>query len=530
MTARLTRIALWSLSIGSVLIFAYVGARRLFYPLELDCIEGVILDHIVRLTQGKPMYVEPTLHFIPLAYMPFYMTVSSWLVAIVGPAFWAPRLVSFLATWSVAALIAAAVRRETGARAIALAGAAIYLLGFGFTGSCYDVARPDSLMLVLVLAGLSALRFSSGTLGALASGLLMTLAFFTKQHAIVFAFTSAAHLALNDRRRLLPFALAIVVGCGGGYLLLTKTLGPWFAFYTWDVPSHWSQFSGIRVLHYVGDALVGTLGVLFIPTLLSLGLPSKPWRGPSGLWVWTGIGAIGTGLLATLDPAAYRHTLMPTMMAFSILGPLSLHRLALEATAYRANSRAAMTIVFSVLSLQFLPLYYPVHSRLPHPRAIEAYRAFMAELERHPGDVLIPYHGFYDWSAGKRSSFHIIPLDDVLRARGNALLRRDPQVIERMFDTLRVGPDRPTLVTDMPLDKTDDVWASGRLWKSLMPAYRQTSDLGWITNALRPVTGNPYAPAFIYEPVAAPSAAAAPSTRGGAAAGPPAAGARPGVQ
>ena len=77
-----------------------------------------------------------------------------------------------------------------------------------------------------------------------------------------------------------------------------------------------------------------------------------------------------------------------------------------------------------------------------------------------------------------------------------------------MFDSLRTGPDRPTLVTDLPLDKTDEVWASGRLWKSLAPSYRLTSDLGWVTAALRPVTGNSFAPAFIYEPIGGASATA----------------------
>ncbi len=504
MTSRLLRLLLWMLSISSVMIFAYVGARRLFYPLELDCIEGVILDHVMRLTAGKPMYVEPTLHFVSLAYMPFFMIVSSWVVRLTGPALWAPRFVSLVSTWGVAILIATVIRRETGGRALALAGAAIYLLGFGYTGSCYDVARPDSLMLLLVLGGLVTLRFTPSAVGALGAAALMTLAFFTKQHALVFGAAAGLHLALNDRRRLLPYAIALVLGCGGGYFLLSRTMGPWFSFYTWDVPSHWSQPSPIRVLHYAGDCLVGTLAVLFIPSLLSLGLPSKVWRGASALWVWAGIGAIGTGLLATLDPAAYRHTLMPTMMAFSILGPLSLHRLARESMmAYASDPRAAMGIVFSVLCLQFLPLYYPIHSRLPHPRAIEAYHAFVADLKDQPGDVLIPYHGFYDWSAGKPSSLHIIPLDDILRARGNRLLRRDPQYFARMFDTLQVGPDRPTLITDMPLDKSDAPWASGPLWKSLVPYYRLTAELGWITVALKPVTGNPYAPAFIYDPVRA---------------------------
>ena len=75
-------------------------------------------------------------------------------------------------------------------------------MGFGLTGSCYDVARPDSLMLFLALSGLVLLRFTAGTAGALGSAVLLSLAFFTKQHAAWFVLAALVHLMLNERRRL----------------------------------------------------------------------------------------------------------------------------------------------------------------------------------------------------------------------------------------------------------------------------------------------------------------------------------------
>src|SRR6185295_15046492 len=99
------RSLVWTMSLAAIGAFLYLGARRLFYPLELDYIEGVMMDHVVRLAQGRPIYVEPSLQFVTLAYMPGFATVTSFLARVFGPAFWEPRLVSFAAMTLNAVLV-----------------------------------------------------------------------------------------------------------------------------------------------------------------------------------------------------------------------------------------------------------------------------------------------------------------------------------------------------------------------------------------------------------------------------------------
>ncbi len=110
---RILQGAVWGLALLSVLTYVRVSLMRLAYPLELDCIEGVIMDHVVRLSQGQPIYVAPTLRFIPLAYMPLLMVVSSWITHFFEPAFWHVRIVSFGATVGLMALIGTVIRAET---------------------------------------------------------------------------------------------------------------------------------------------------------------------------------------------------------------------------------------------------------------------------------------------------------------------------------------------------------------------------------------------------------------------------------
>src|SRR5262245_42816304 len=75
--------------------FLYVALSRLFYPGEINFIEGVMMDHVLRLSRGEAIYVEPSLEFVPLAYMPGFTALGALLARAFGPALWELRLISF---------------------------------------------------------------------------------------------------------------------------------------------------------------------------------------------------------------------------------------------------------------------------------------------------------------------------------------------------------------------------------------------------------------------------------------------------
>ncbi len=497
--ARVPTIVLWGAGLLAVGAFVALAPVRMLSPLEFGFGDGMMLDHVLRVVHGQPLYVAPTLQFIPLAYMPLYVYVVAPLVALFGPHFWTGRLVSLLASLGLAFLTARILRHETGRWSLGIAGAGLCLMGQGFSRGSYDTFRPDPLMLLLAFSGLATLRFTRGRAGAVGAALLLAAAFFTKQHALCFGAAAFLHLAVSDRARLPAFAIAWVAACAGGFLLLSATLGPWFSFYVYDVPSHWSEFSRARIQSYLGRDLLGRLGGLSIPVLLSLALPERPWRGPAGLWWWVGLGGVGTGLLATLDPWAYFHVLMPTLTAFAVLGPLALSRIADRLGAPADAGRAGLGAVAAVVVIQFVALAYPVRSLLPAPHARATYEAFEARLRGIPGRVIVPTHGFFAWSVGKGSSLHTLPLDDILRSRGNRLLARDPLYFERMFETLRRGPGRPILLCDAELDRVGD--ESRPLWATLAGSYRLVGRFGDLAGSLAPRIGYRGAPVMVFAPV-----------------------------
>jgi len=492
------------LAAAATALYLKLALSHLRYPAEMDYIEGVMMDHVHRIVRGEPLYVKPSVDFITLAYMPGWAFVASLFARVLGPGFFAGRLVSFGSSLLVGGLIAGILRRETRSWTFAIAGAGIYYMGYGVAGGGhYDVARPDSLMLAMSLLALYLLRYTDRVPGAIAAAVLLVFAFFTKQHAVWFGMAMLVHVWLDDRKRFVPFAVTWFAGCAGGYALLTAWLGPWFPFYTWNLPAHWSTLAPVRIERYVGGGLLGMLGGLTVPALLSLMLPEAPWRGRAGLWTWLGLAAFGTGMLATLDPSAWKHVFIPSMLAMSVLGPLSLWRLTEAAGRTSAALRErALGVAYLVLSLQFVPLIYNVHALTPHRGAKQARDAFLDVIRSIPGPVIVVEHGTYATLAGKGSGLQQIAIGDLERAPGDMLFRRDPNALDRLFDPLRRGPGRPTLILDEPLTALDPLWAS------LAPGYRLTRDLGELTAPLHTFGGHALAPRFVYSPVEPGSAAA----------------------
>jgi hypothetical protein len=207
------------------------------------------------------------------------------------------------------------------------------------------------------------------------------------------------------------------------------------------------------------------------------------------------LGAFGTGMLATFDPSAWRHVFMPSMVAFSILGPISLGRLLDQLAPPETEWRSrAESLVCLLLILQVIPLIYAIHSELPHPHAAAARAALIQKLRALPGPVIVVEHGFYASLAGKSPSLQVIAIGDLERAPGNHMLRKDPFVYHKMFVPLRSGPGRPTLITDEPLEQV------GPLWAEIAPGYTLADSLGDMTEPLRAFHGHIGAPQYIYLP------------------------------
>lgn len=74
----LARAALVVLAAGFVALWGAAAVLRVLYPFELEWMEGATVEHVLRVMEGRPLYVEPSLEFVPFVYTPLY----AWLGAL----------------------------------------------------------------------------------------------------------------------------------------------------------------------------------------------------------------------------------------------------------------------------------------------------------------------------------------------------------------------------------------------------------------------------------------------------------------
>jgi hypothetical protein len=417
--------------VGGAFLAAYVAIAiaRMRYPYELEWIEGGIVDEVRHALSGHTLYGKPSLHYIPNIYTPLYYYVAAVPAKIFGVGFFAPRLVSFLASLAAFACVGALVRTETRDNVIAFVSACVFAACFRRGGAWFDLARVDSLFVALLFAGLLVARRARTPRGAAASGALMTLAFLTKQAALFPAL--AVVVFLWRRRRALGawYAGALGAGLAGSTVALNLWSHGWYRFYVFDMPAaheietkEWGAF-------WTGDLLA--------PFLLALLL------GAVGLW-WTtkartddGIAAawfhvpVFVGLLAAayqgrLHTGGYDNVLFPAFGAVALAFGLGLHAASMVSAQPATRRWARVTVWVAPLAVllaivQLATLTYDPWAQIPSAAHHRTGHRMITALRDLQGTVYLPGHSEYLQRVGKEGSVYSSALEDVIRAdvRGN---------------------------------------------------------------------------------------------------------------
>ena len=356
MLNRSLRYMLWLTSALALAGYLHLTLPALFRAPSADPLDATVIENATRIAKHQPAFLEPAGGgAIPL--MPGFPFAVSGLVLLFDPQAWEPRLLSLLATLLAASIVGLVVRFETGSVTLGVAGAGFLMLGQVLGGRSPFASGPEALSLLLVLAGCMLLRYAPAMFGALSAALVFAACCFTHVSGLWFAFAALFHLAVHDRQRLVPFAIALAVLVGGGHVALSHALGPWFNYQAWDLPLRAMRFAPNTLLGYVGTQLLGTLGVLSLGTVLSFALPIPPWRGSVGIWTWMGFAALGAGMISTQSSISAVDALRPAMIALAIIGPISIQRVTHHLSAWPGSSRlGGQGVVLTALALQFLML------------------------------------------------------------------------------------------------------------------------------------------------------------------------------
>ena len=219
-----------------IVAFVAVALARARFPYELEWIEGAMLAGVGRVAAGAPLYAPPGLDYVALNYPPLYFWVSALVASVVGPGFLAMRLVSIASALGVIALLVAFVRRETGSTAAGVVGAGLFCATYRLSGAWLDIARADSLYLLLLLGGVQLLvRGTPGARAAVLAGLCWALAFLAKQSAPVVIAPLLLWLLVRRTREGLAAGLVFALLAAVAWFALDAASGGWFRFFVFDV-------------------------------------------------------------------------------------------------------------------------------------------------------------------------------------------------------------------------------------------------------------------------------------------------------
>jgi hypothetical protein len=489
-------------------VLAWALAIRAGYPYDLEWMEGGMLCHALRIARDQPLYGPPSVDFIPYLYTPLYPWLLAKLGGVGGIGYGLGRAVSLLALAGTLLLGYVYARRAGGSRATALIAPGVTAAAFVPTGAWYDLARPDTLFLFLVTAGLMCGFWGRKRPAAVvAAALLMVAAFFTKQTASPFMIgLGLVLLVVSFRAALLYGAVLAAVGLPALYLANRATDG-WF----------WTYISTLHRQHdfYALRAWVGSpVRLLF---MLGPAVALLPWalarrRTPELSYA---IALAVFGVLASClgygTQWAFTNAFIPGVFFVAIAIAASAGRLiTVERTEHLPRLRPLVvwllcipTLVLSTgIALQWARNKLPGGKAIglpdDEPSALELRKLLptsadrnegaelVAKLSSTPGEVLVPFHPFYAHLAGKRTYLHRMGVMDVGRAGMGAPRGLKEAIHEKRFSLV---------VMDDKIDGTIFQWPG------LSADYRLVGHV----RGPRSFSGAQTRPRDLYAPIAPPA-------------------------
>ena len=397
------------------IMFVVVAFARARHPFEIEWMEGGVLDHVRRIREGKPIYAAPTLEFVPFIYTPLYYHLAALVSRITGTSLLALRVTSILATCGCVAVLYGHVQRETKAWLPAVAAAGLFLAGYRRGAEFIDLGRVDALFIFFLLAALMTVRFRRTLPYQVLAGALFTLAFFTKQSALIVALAMIAHVVLLERLRAWPMVVTTVVGIVGGVLLLDARSDGWFRYYVFELPQKHAIEKTMWIDYWSSDLAPWAIAVAAMLYVL-VGRPSSVDGEARRFYLFGTFGMLGTAWSSRLHSGGFHNVLLPAIAWLSLMFGVGLAAARAAVAELPTERRTGLArFVLAAAIAQFVGHLYDPRYLIPKTRDVLAGRRLVETLRGTPGDVFIPAHGYLAVMAGKASFAHQMAVDDVLR-------------------------------------------------------------------------------------------------------------------
>lgn len=401
-----------ALAVVLLALVTFAVSGRLFYPFELEWLEGATVIHVDRLLSGSGIYVRPSLDFVPFGYPALYYYLCLPLAWMAGVGFTPLRIVSIVATVAAMAAIYAIVSRRSGPAAGVIA-AGVYAGAYPLSDGWYDLGRVDALYVGLLACVYLVASRASHTASWAICGLLAGVAFAAKQPAALAVAPLGLYLLVTDRRGAVAFGVASIAVAAVTFLTINAATDGWYAYYVVELPRLRVGVSagGERVLSFWTEDMlpVWPAMVAGVATVLT----TRDWRHAAMV-----AGLIGAAWISRLEGGAWNNTVMPAYLAGAVLVGLSL----------QPGGRWVF-LRWSVAVVQLLVLLFDPRPFRPTAEQRAQGNAFLEDLRAFPRPVLVMSNAGWGRAAGLPEYAHRWAITDVVWAdRGETGLALEHEI------------------------------------------------------------------------------------------------------
>lgn len=454
-----------------ILFVAYAWHNRINFPLNLETMELLKLQHVKRLLAGLPLYVTPSAEFVPLVYNPLYYYLVLPFTWVGGVNLNAMRFSSIFAAVGAYLLVFLAVRQgilllrphHHAARPIGhrfstvgwLASPAwwgfmavgLMAASFRVMDTYLDNAAADSWTLLTILLGTYLISLQRGRLVNLIGICVLVAAFWLKQYGAIFTMGAVGYLTWREGWRSWPYwAAALCLGPLLYFAVPTAWFGAEFHYYTWEVPRQWAQFSLNGTILRVVKYMIKHFGWLLLSGgLFWLWLLGRHLRELT-IWHFLLPFALLSGPYVALDPGNNNNVFIPLATWLIIIGVMAIYAFMIHST--KAQRWSAPLFLFS---LSFALVAYQPLSVLIPPSTATSYQELVDALVELDGSVYAPGIGQLQEQDLFYPTAHWVSLIDLIRSPNADLC--DQPLIHELLEPV-IHPSGPAyILMEHPLDE-----------------------------------------------------------------------------
>jgi hypothetical protein len=472
---KLVNLGLFAISLIPLMLYAYLISQRIHIPFDLEWGEGAGINQIYRHLAGEKIYTRPTLEFSPLVYTPFYYWISALIARMNIPVTFAGRIISVLASFGSAGILAWLVSQKTRNPFSGWLSGSLYLACFALSDGYYDLVRVDSLYILSLLIALIILIKSEGFIGKVIGGMAIALSFYIKQSALIVFIPILIFLALKAWRTFLPVLLAAITGVIVPYITINMFSGGWLSYYIFSLPREHGYSILSAVNFWVGD-IIRPLGIAVGFGIAYLvhswgNITNRAANTPNpeneshdyddcsseslSIYFLFALGAISAGWITRSSNGGGANNAMSAYAAIALMFGFGFDAVNRIVNELDETKRKFALLAPGLVTLQFIGLIYNPFNYLPTQPELNANKKLVEYLGDIEGAVLIPYRSHLAILAEGESAIHAVNLFELTGYFKGDILPEGLDLVQQLRENICLQ-DYSAVVLDQPIPWIDE--------------------------------------------------------------------------